>query len=290
LNSPHLRYFGIAVLGLIIAFILPLYRLAVFSVGSELYSHILLIPVVSVYLAWQYRNNLPAPAAPDRLLAAIAALAGLLGLAAMWSPGASWSGGPPEDSLALTTATFLAFVFGSAAWFLGRPMVRALVFPLAFLLFMIPLPVPVVNEVEFFLQHGSAAAARLMFSAIGSTYFYYDLHFQLPGINLLVAPECSGIHSSLALLIVSLVAGRFFLKSSGARAVLALAVIPLGLLRNGVRIVTIGELCVRIGPHMIDSYIHHHGGPIFFALSLIPFSLIMYLVVRWDRRSRRTQS
>jgi hypothetical protein len=40
----------------------------------------------------------------------------------------------------------------------------------------------------------------------------------------------------------------------------------------------LSELCIRIGPHMIDSALHHHGGPIFFALSLIPlFGLLWWL-------------
>jgi exosortase/archaeosortase family protein len=55
-------------------------------------------------------------------------------------------------------------------------------------------------------------------------------------------------------------------------------VIPLGLLRNGFRVWVIGELCVRIGPQMIDSPIHHRGGPVFFVLSLVPlFLLLLYL-------------
>jgi hypothetical protein len=49
-------------------------------------------------------------------------------------------------------------------------------------------------------------------------------------------------------------------------------VMPLAIVRKGFRILVIGLLCVHIGPHMKDSFIHHRGGPIFFALSLIPLS------------------
>ena len=60
-------------------------------------------------------------------------------------------------------------------------------------------------------------------------------------------------------------------------------VIPLGILRNGFRILVIGLLCVHVGPHMIDSPIHHRGGPIFFALSLVP----LFLLVWWLRRQEQ---
>ena len=113
--------------------------------------------------------------------------------------------------------------------------------------------------------------------------FFHGLIFQLPGFSMEVAPQCSGIHSSLALFITSLLAGYFFLRSRWKRATLAVAVIPLAMLRNGFRVFTIGELCVHIGPEMINSYIHHHGGPFFFVLSLVPFFLLLYFLMRSDR-------
>ena len=67
------------------------------------------------------------------------------------------------------------------------------------------------------------------------------------------------------------------------RLVLVAFVIPLGLLRNGFRVCVIGLLCVKFGPQMINSPIHHHGGPLFFALSLIPLFLLLW----WLRSGER---
>jgi exosortase/archaeosortase family protein len=68
--------------------------------------------------------------------------------------------------------------------------------------------------------------------------------------------------------------------------VLSVAVIPIALLRNGLRVFVIGQLCVRIGPEMIDSPIHRHGGPVFFAFSLIPFFALMFLLQKSESRRR----
>ena len=95
--------------------------------------------------------------------------------------------------------------------------------------------------------------------------------------------ECSGIRSSLVLFITSLIAGKMFLKSQTHRALLAAFIIPLAIIRNGFRIFTIGMLCVHIGPEMIHSPIHHKGGPIFFALSLIPFFAFLWYLRRRER-------
>jgi len=68
--------------------------------------------------------------------------------------------------------------------------------------------------------------------------------------------------------------------------VLVAAVIPLGILRNGLRIVFIGLLCVHGGPEMINSIFHRRGGPPFFVLSLIPLFFLLW----WLRRGETVGS
>jgi len=169
---------------------------------------------------------------------------------------------------------------------MGRATVKALAFPLGLLLFTVPLPSSAVAVIESFFQHTSATAAAVMFKFAGTPFFRDQTYFQLPGINLQVAPECSGIRSSIALFITSIVAGKLFLNSPYLRILFSLAVIPLSIFRNGVRIFTIGELCVHVGPHMIDSPIHHRGGPLFFAFSLIPFAILLLLLAKFERNKR----
>jgi len=171
--------------------------------------------------------------------------------------------------------------------FLGKQTLRALAFPLGFLVFLVPIPTLLQTWMETFLQYGSAAVAFGLFKLSWTPVFYRDLIFQLPGFSMEVAPQCSGIHSSLALFILSLLAGHLFLRSRWKRATLALAVIPLALLRNGFRVFTIGQLCVHIGPEMIDSYIHRHGGPFFFILSLVPFCILLFFLMKSDRLLRQ---
>jgi exosortase/archaeosortase family protein len=75
-----------------------------------------------------------------------------------------------------------------------------------------------------------------------------------------------------------------FLRSPWRRMALTLFVIPLAIVRNGFRILTIGMLCVHVSPSMIDSPLHHRGGPLFFGLSLIPFFLFLFWLRRGERR------
>lgn len=255
--------------------------MARFALTNDLNSHIILIPLVSAYLVWQAKENLPGPSRPLRGLAVIPATLALAALAYRFTAGPS----AIEDRMALVGFAYVALLWAASLTFLGRDTLRALLFPIAFLAAMIPLPTAVVSVTETILQHGSAECAYWMFRATGTTLFRDELVFHLPGISLQVAPECSGIRSSLVLFITSLVGGYLFLKSPWRRALLTAAVIPLAFLRNGFRVFVLGSLCVNMGPHMIDSVIHHRGGPIFFALSLIPFLGLVWFLVRRERKA-----
>jgi exosortase/archaeosortase family protein len=102
-----------------------------------------------------------------------------------------------------------------------------------------------------------------------------------------VAQECSGVRSSLVLFLTSLLAANLFLHDSWRRAVLVLAVLPLGILRNGFRVYVIGWLCSRYGVEMVHSPLHTRGGPLFFALSLVPLALLLWWLHALERRSVR---
>lgn len=281
---------GISLLVLCAAFGLPLLDLARFSLQGELFSYIPLVPFVSVYLFATARRDDSAPGGTHRALAGLLLALGLAALAARWLLPAAGTVLARQDSLALTTFAFVALVAGACAFFLDRAALKQAAFPLVFLLFMVPFPVAMEAGIEMFLQHGSAPAAHGMFLIAGTTMYYHDLIFELPGIALRVAPECSGIRSTVVLFMTSLVAGQLFLRSPWKRTILTVAVIPLALVRNGFRIFVLGQLCVHVGPHMIDSAIHHQGGPIFFALSLVPFMALVFFLVRSERRRARPVS
>jgi exosortase C (VPDSG-CTERM-specific) len=162
-------------------------------------------------------------------------------------------------------------------------------FPFAFLIFLVPMPDAVANALEGGLQSASTEAASVFFNLTGTPNLQSGTIFQLPDITIRVGQECSGIRSSWVLLITSLLAANLFLKSSWRRAVLVAAVIPLGIIRNGFRVWVIGTLCIDYGPQMIRSIIHRRGGPVFFALSLIPLFLLLWWLWRGEARKGRGQ-
>jgi exosortase C (VPDSG-CTERM-specific) len=255
-----------------------LYDLVVFAVHSDLYSYVLLIPFVSAYLVKLKWKELDLTSVFERRYAVIPLAAGATLLIGYWY-GARRGWTPVvDDYFALMTVSLLCFLLADAWIFFGGKNLRKLAFPIAFLFFSVPFPTGMRAGIESFLQHASADVAAAMLKVSGMPVLQEGTYFRLPGIRLDVAPECSGIRSSVILFITGLVAAYIILNSNWRRVVLVAAMVPLALLRNGFRIFTISQLCVHFGLQMIDSPIHRRGGPIFFGLSMIPFLfLLIYL-------------
>lgn len=287
-GSERQRYglFAAALAAITLAFSSPLYSLFVYAAGSEVHSHILLIPFIVGYLLYLQRGTLPMSGAPAWFLAllfvAIASLA--LGIGNGWVGSfGRWS---YNDHLSLVTLGYVSLLTACGFLLLGRQWMAAAAFPMAFLIFLVPLPDAVVTTLETASKFASADAAALFFDLTGTPVVRDGLIFQLPGIAIEVAQECSGIRSSLVLVITSLLAAHLFLRSPWRKIFLVAFVIPLGVVRNGFRILVIGLLCVHYGPEMIHSVIHKKGGPLFFAISLIPLLFFVWWLRRGEQKRR----
>jgi exosortase C (VPDSG-CTERM-specific) len=196
----------------------------------------------------------------------------------------------PQDYLALMTLAFLSFFVALVTFIFPLATLKCFAFPFAFLIFMVPFPALMERAVETALQQGSADMAHILFTMSGMPVFRAGTDFRLPGFSMQVAPECSGIHSTIVLIMTSLVAGYLLLRKPWMRLVFSLAVIPLGILRNGFRIFVLGQLCVRLSPDWINSDLHRRGGPIFFALFLVPFFLLLWWLRKWELKKSKLQT
>jgi len=274
---------------LLAVFAQPLLALINYAAGSQLYSYILLVPFVSAYLLYVRRDQLPKNYVTDLPLAIVSLAAGLGVLAFTYWLDFAGQAPATNDRLALLTLSFLCCLVAGGFFFCGRAWMRAAAFPLAYLIFMMPMPDAMTEALETASKSASAEVANLLFHLSGTPFLRAGAIFQLPNITIEVAQECSGIRSSCVLFMTSILAANLFLKTRWRRFALVAFVIPLGILRNGSRILVIGLLCVNVGPQMIHSLIHRRGGPVFFMLSLIPFFLALWWLRKGDVRTRQPQ-
>jgi len=260
----------------------PLVELTRFSIHSMYYSHIWLIPLVSAFfmvterkkifqnVEYSYRSGAPL------LIVGIIVYIGSRNLQAKLSL---------NDYSALTTFSALIFIHGFFLLFYGVQALKTAIFPLLFLIFMVPIPAFLMDKTIHLLLIGSTAVTELLFKITGVPYIRESATFDLPGISIVVAKKCSGIRSSFALVITMVIAAHLFLNTTWKKVILLLMVYPVTVFKNGVRIVTISLLATYVDERFLThSWLHQSGGFVFFIPSLAFLGLILWLLRRSEKR------
>jgi exosortase len=285
-RTKQARILGFALVSILpLAFLwLTMRALASTALENDTYSHIPLIPVVSLFLVYSERqrifSRLSSGWKVGNSLLLAAAVCFALGKLNPWA-------GSMENELSVAMlATALAWA-GAFALFFGANALRAASFPFLFLVFMIPIPEPLLSRTILFLQEQSANAAGLFFRISGIPVFREGFIFTLPGISIRVAEECSGIRSTLALLITAVLAGHLFLRTLWKKVLLCVLVFPFAILKNGLRIMVLSALAAYVNPGFLHGNLHKYGGMVFFAAGLVPLALILLLLQKTDAERTR---
>ena len=254
----------------------PLRDLMASASRSEYYSHIVLIPLITGYLIYTRRKELFRNPSPAYGLGGV----GLLGGIALYWLGIIQSAKLSENDL-VALWVFSAVVFWTGGFILlyGWEAFRKNSFPFLFLVFMIPIPFEVLQKIIYALQVASTEVTDVLFGLSHVPYTRDGFVFHLPGISVEVAEVCSGIRSSLALFITSILAGHFFLDKLWKKVVLAVFVFPVTVFKNGIRIITLSLLGAYVDPKFLTgSFLHHSGGFIFFIPALGLLGLALFLL------------
>jgi exosortase len=247
---------------------------------QEHYSHIVLIPFISLFAF--YLNREAILSSQDSSPVSGLGLLGGSGVIA-WQP---FAGGAAVGELSVHILAFVGMCWGAFLLCYGIKAARTFAFGLLFLLWIVPFPPALLNAVIVFLQQKSAEATDVIFTLLGVPFYRDGYIFTLPNISIHVAEECSGIRSALSLVISSLVAGHFFLRSWWTKLSVLVLVIPLAIIKNAFRIVGLSLLANYVDRTFItDSLLHKAGGIPLFALSLAILLLVTWAFRRLEKAS-----
>ncbi len=228
------------------------------------FSHGFFVPLFSSFLIWQDRERLSRiPAAPSFWGLPILVLAVTVLLLGVWGA-----------ELFLSRVSLLLVIAGLVIFFQGWDFFRAVLFPWAFLLLMIPLPAIIFNQITFPLQLLASKVAAAVLPLAGVPVLREGNIINLPAMPLEVAEACSGIRSLLSLATLAIIYGYMMEKRVWVRVVLALASIPIAVVANSFRIVGTGLLVQYWDPDKAQGFFHEFSGWLVFVVSL----LMLYLV------------
>jgi exosortase len=254
----------VAVLLLAVAY-LPFLRELVHLWRVDPYAgHGMFVPFYSAFLLWADRRRLgavPRRRTPSGALVVVGALALL---AVGWR----------LQSIMLQGLSLVAAVAGLVLWAHGVGRLRAAAFPVAFLVFMMPLPRPVVGAVSLELQTLAARFAGAALAIAGAPHHQYGIRIELPRITLEVAEGCNGLRFLMALVTLSAALAQASQRTLARKVALVAFAIPLAILANAGRVVAVCLAAYYVGPQAAAGMPHHTIGKGVWALALAPLVLM----------------
>lgn len=232
------------------------------------FSHGFFVPLFSAFVIWQERSQ----------------LTGLRLRPSWWGLLLLGSGlcllivGQMGAELFLSRLSLLIVLAGLIVLFLGWNLFRALFFPWAFLLLMIPIPAIIFNQITFPLQLLASKVACTVLPWMGVPVLCEGNVLHLPHIDLEVAEACSGIRSLMSLTTLALIYGYLMERRNAVRVLLGVASIPIAVAANSVRIVGTGMLAEYWNPDKARGFFHEFSGWLIFMVSLVMLYLLHRLV------------
>jgi len=223
------------------------------------YGHGFFVPLFSGYILWHQRERwTKSEIEPSNF--GLLVMLGAVALLFIGSLGAE---------LFTSRFSLLVLIAGIILFLAGWKMLRAVVFPLAFLIFMIPIPVIIYNQITFPLQLIASRLATVWLELVGVPVLRDGNVLVLSNFSLEVAEACSGIRSLMSLIALAVAYGHLAEPRRWVRYALVVLMVPSAIVTNAMRIMGAGVLAHKFGPQAAEGFLHQFSGWVVFLATLV---------------------
>jgi exosortase len=262
-------YEGLVIAGLAVALDAPVLRQMVVQWWQDPdYSHGFVVPLFAGCVMYQQRHKLRQVALAPRNLGFLLILSAI-GLLLAGTLGAD---------LFVSRLCLLFLLGGILLFFAGWKMLRAVAFPLAFLMLMIPLPALIFNQVTFPLQLLASRLSSNGLELLGIPVLREGNVLVLPNYSLAVVEACSGIRSLMSVIALAVAYGYSVEQRLWARITLVVLMLPIAVASNALRVVGAGVFTYFWGPQWAEGFFHFFQGWLIF-VSAVACMLLAHWVL-----------
>jgi exosortase len=222
------------------------------------YSHGYFIPLITAYFIYGMRDelkNLPIQPSNPGLLIVLAGLAQLV-VAKIGS------------EYFLQRTSLIIVLMGLVLFLLGRGYLKKLFLPLAYLIFMVPVPAIIWNKISFPMQLFSSMLTEKVISLIGIPIYREGNVLHLAETTLEVVAACSGLRSLVTMFALSAALAMVSTMPAGRRWLLFFCAAPIAVFANIVRLTGTAILSTIYGSAVAQGFLHEASGVMVFVLGL----------------------
>lgn len=257
-NSESIVLMGAVLAGVLVLYF-PFLKTLVADWGvNEDYSHGYFIPFLSAYFIYTMREELSElqvqPSMWGLLLIA-------LGFAQLLI-------GKVGSEYFLQRTSFILVILGVILFFLGWEFFKKLLFPILYLLFMVPLPAIIWNKIAFPMQLFASAITENVVYAIGIPIYREGNVLHLAETTLEVVAACSGLRSLMTMFALSGALAFLSILTTSRKWILFISAAPIAIVANILRLSGTALLASQFGSEVAHGFLHDFSGIVVFVIGL----------------------
>jgi len=233
------------------------------------YSHGPLVLIGALYFVWARRDVFKSKSAPNNIGWLL--IAGALAVH-LWAT--VWR------AYYISALTMPLALFGLMLTLYGWDIASRFIFPLAFLILMVPLPI--AERFGPMLEGWTAASATTFAQFIGVAARNDGSQVFLPNSTFTVGIPCGGLRSAIAIITLATLFAYILKGPTWARIGIFLAAIPIALAANTLRIALLFAIANAWGSDAAMNYFHDWSSPVLFLGALV-FILGLAKLLRTDQ-------
>ena len=247
------------ILSALLCLYLPFLKTLIADWGTnDDYSHGYFIPFLSAYFIYCLRDDLREISVKPSNVGLFVLLAGLGQLMV----------GKIGSEYFLQRTSLIVVLLGLVLFFLGTQFFKKLFIPIAYMIFMVPLPAIVWNKIAFPMQLFSSYLTEQVVSSFGIPVYREGNVIHLAQTTLEVVAACSGLRSLVTMFALS--GALAFLSTLPARKkmILFVSAAPIAIFANIVRLTATALMATKIGADAAQGFLHEFSGIVVFLLGL----------------------
>ncbi len=239
------------------------------------YSHGYFIPFISAFMVWYKRGEIfGQEIRPRPVLGTLLILAGLMQLMVAWV----------GSEYFLQASSMIPVLIGLTLVFWGTAVTRKMLVPILFLIFMIPLPAILWNQLAFPLALMASKIGASAVDMMGLPILREGNILYLPNVTLQVEEACSGLRSLTTLFALSALIAYMSPLKRVSKLIIFLAAVPIALVGNIVRLIATAVLAKYFGSVVAEGFIHEFSGWLLFVFGLVFLMLLQSFLTKYEGR------